>query len=223
MSLALYPQLGAQAVDSLGARRLVVSTGLVTLANTRTASAGHLFAWRRSNATAATQLAITYVGARFTCTTAYGTAQRTGLDMLVTRNYTVPHTGGTSVDMGSTVVNTGELASAFPVSIMGTAAQVKVATTGDLTDGTHTLDDANPIGLIVGWTGAIGDQVPAATSGSPGDFGTLFGRQEKDGGNPKPLILSPDMGFILRNVILMGATGVGVWDICVEWEEGTQR
>ena len=73
------------------------------------------------------------------------------------------------------------------------------------------------------WTAAIGDQVPRSTSGVSGQHGTLFGRRFADGGNPCPLVLAADEGFVLRNYLLMGATGVGVWDFLIEWEEGTAR
>lgn len=217
MTLASYRQLGGSAA-SLGPRRLVTQTGLVTVVAAGTSTAGQLFAWRRSS-TASTQLAVNYVGARFTCTTAYTTAQRTGCDLVIARGYTASSSGGTAIDMGSTVTKTGALATAFPTSIMGSANLVRVATTDAFTAGTHTLDP-NPIGLVVGWTGAIGDQVPAASS-SGGNFATLYGRQHADGGNPAPLVLAADEGFVIRNLVLMGAVGVGVWTFCVEWEEGT--
>lgn len=219
-AIATYPSLGG-AADLKFAGRLVTSTGLVTVVAARTATAGQLFAWRRSS-TASTRLEIGYVGARFTCTTAYGTAQRTGIDMIVARSYTASASGGTAIDMGSTTTDTGAMATAMPASIMATANIVRVATTDAFTAGTHTLD-ANPIGALVGWTGAIGDQVPVASAAPYNGFGTLFGQPRALGGNPDPLILGADEGFVLRNYLLMGATGVGTWDFCVEWVETTPR
>lgn len=220
MGIATYPQTGGQ-FDLKGSFRLVVSTGAVTTVAARTASAGHIFAWRRAS-TASTQLAIGYVGAKFTLTTAYGTAQETGLDMIVARAYSAAHTGATAIDMGSTVVDTGALMSGFSPTIMATADIVRVADTGALTAGTHTLD-ANPIGILSDWSGAIGATVPSGSSGARAGFGTVFGRSRADGGNPDPLVLGASEGFVLRNLILMGATGVGRWDICVEWDEATPR
>lgn len=217
-ALATYPKLGGPG-DLLGSYRLVTNTGLVTAVATRTSTLGQLLAWRRSS-TATTRCEIGYIGAKFTCTTAYTTAQRTGVDLIVARAYTASASGGTAIDMGSTVTKTGALATAFPASIVGVANTVRVATTDGMTSGTQTLD-ANPIGALVAWTGAVGDQIPAAASGK--EFGTLFGKPHSEGGNPAPLILAADEGFLIRNYILMGATGVGVWDFIVEWNETAPR
>lgn len=202
--------------DLRGSYRIVQSTGLVTLANTRTATAGHLFAFRWSSTTAV-KCFVKRVAARFTCTTAYSTAQRTGVDMIIARVYSAAHTGGTQLDVGSTVANTGNLAAAQATSLVA-ASQVSIATTGDLTAGTQTLD-ANPFGSLVDWTGAIGDQVPRSTSGAAGLHGVLWDGRVSS--HNAPLMLTTDEGFVLRNVILMGAAGVGVWDFLVEWDEGT--
>jgi len=220
--LASYPQSGSNAgFDATNVRRLVVSTGAVTTIAARTATAGHLFVLRRAN-TSTTQLAIHYVGAKFTLTTAYGTAQETGCDLIVARSFTASYTGATAVDTGSTVSDTGGLLAAFPASILATAGLCRVADTGALTAGTQTLD-ANPIGILSGWSSAIGDTVPDAASGAREGFGTLFGRQLAEGGNAYPLVLAADEGIVIRNLILMGATGVGRWDFCVEYAEGSPR
>lgn len=202
--------------DLRGSYVLAKHTGLVTGASTETATAGHLFGFRWSSSTAV-KCFIKRVAARFTCTTAYGTAQRTGIDMILARTYTAPHTGGTQLDVGSTVANTGNLAAAQETSLVA-ANQVSIATTGDLTGGTQTLD-ANPIGSLIDWTGAIGDQVPRSTSGAAGGYGLLWDADRSSHG--APIVLTTDEGFVLRNYILMGATGVGVWDFLVEWDEGT--
>lgn len=198
-----------------GSYRLAASTGLVTVASTRTATAGHLFAFRWSSVTS-TKCFIKRVAARFTCTTAYSTAQRTGLDMILARTYSASHTGGTQLDVGSTVADTGNLSTGQQTSLV-VASAVSIATTGDLTAGTQTLD-ANPFGSIVDWTGAIGDQVPRSTSGAAGQHGLIWDCDVSS--HRAPIMLTANEGFVLRNVILMGTAGVGVWDILVEWDEG---
>src|SRR3990167_5313291 len=117
--------------DLRTSHRLVTFTGSVTLLSARTATAGHFFAFRWASTTS-TKCFVKYVGAKFTLTTAYTTAQETGCDMILARTYTAAHTGGTSVDVGSTVVDTNQLMAGFGVSLIA-AAQAKVATTGDLT------------------------------------------------------------------------------------------
>lgn len=197
-----------------GSYRLVCSTGAVTVIAARTATAGHLLSFRWSSAVA--NGFIRYVGVKFTLTTAYGTPQETGCDLIMARSYSASHTGATAVDTGSTVMNTGKLMTSVNTSLMGTAGLVRVGDTGALTAGTQTLD-ANPIGILSDWSGTIGDTVPRSTSGVGSGFGTLWDARGKD---DPPLILAQNEGFVIRNLILMGATGVGRWDFCIEWDEG---
>jgi hypothetical protein len=201
-----------------GSYRLVCSTGSVTIVAARTATAGFLFTQRWSSSTSANAF-IKYVGAKFTCTTAYGTVQETGCDLIIARSYTASATGGTAVDMGSTVANTGNLLAAQQTSLFAANA-TRVATTDAFTAGTQTLD-ANPIGILSDWTAAIGITVPSATSGVGNGFGTLF--DARTSRHEAPIVLVQDEGIVIRNLILMGATGVGRWDFCVEWDEGTPR
>ncbi len=198
-----------------GSYKLVCSSGAVTTVAARTATAGHIFSFRWASSTA-NRCFLRYVGAKFTLTTAYGTAQETGCDMILARSYTASHTGATAVDVGSTVANTGKLMTGFATSLI-TANSVRVADTGALTAGTQTLD-ANPIGILSDWSSAIGATVPLATSGAMSKFGTLWDARDA---SASPIVLAQDEGFVIRNLILMGAVGVGRWDFCVEWDEGT--
>jgi hypothetical protein len=199
-----------------GSYRLCVSTGAVTTIAAATATAGHLLSFRWSNTTSS-RAYLRYIAAKFTLTTAYTTAQETGVDLILARGYTASHTGATAVDTGSTVANTGKLMTDFGTSLMGVAGLVRVAGAGALTAGTHTLD-ANPVGVLSGWSGAIGDKVPDKAAGINGGWGALF-----DARDPlvAPIRLKQDEGFVIRNTILMGAVGVGRWDFLVEWDEGT--
>lgn len=200
-----------------GSYRLVCSTGAVTTIAARTATAGQLLNFRNPSST--TTLFVKYVGARFTLTTAYTTAQETGCDLIVGRTFTVNGTNGTAVDVGSTVADTGNLLAAQSTSVI-TAGCVRVATAAEITNGTHTLD-ANPIGLVSGWSGAIGDQVPLASAQSQAPFAALYDARVSR--HEAPIVLAQNEGLIVRNLILMGAVGVGRWDFCVEWDEGIPR
>lgn len=199
---------------SRGSYRLVCSTGAVTTIAARTATAGYLLTMRNPSTTTAVYLK--RVGARFIATTAYGTAQETGADLILARSYSVNATDGTAVDVGSTVANTGNLAASFSTSVI-TAGCTRVATDAAITAGTQTLD-ANPIGVVSGWTSAIGIMVPEATSGAASQFATLWDYRQSSHGMPIKLVQNE--GFVVRNLILMGATGVGRWDFLVEWDEG---
>ena len=198
-----------------GSYLLTASTGAVTGVAARTATAGFLFTMRNPTASAAS-LYVKRIAARFIATTAYGTAQETGADLILARSYTASASGGTAVDVGSTVANTGNLAATFATSVI-TANCTRVATTDAFTAGTQTLD-ANPIGVVSGWTSAIGIMVPEATAGAASGFASLF--DYKASAHEMPIKLVADEGFVIRNLILMGATGVGRWDFLVEWDEG---
>lgn len=198
-----------------GSYRLKVSTGAVTTVAAGTGSAGHILAFRWSPSSLTTYNAyIRRIAARFILTTAYGTAQETGCDLIVARAYTASHTAATAIDLGSTVTNTNKFATAQNTSLMGVAGRARVADAGALTAGTHTFD-ANPIGVLSGWSAAIGACVPVETSGND-IYGNLWDAQS----NGHPLVLALNEGFVVRNLILMGATGVGRWDFLVEWDEG---
>ena len=198
-----------------GSYRLLASSGAITIVAARTATAGHIFSFRWAPASLTTYNAyIRRIAARFVLTTAYGTAQETGCDLIVARSYTASHTSATAVDLGSTVTNTNKFATAENTSLAGVAGLCRVADTGALTAGTQTLD-ANPIGILSDWSGAIGDTVPRSTSGND-----IYGNLWDARGDGFPLVLADDEGFVIRNLILMGATGVGRWDFLVEWDEG---
>lgn len=197
-----------------GSYRLVATTGAVTTIAARTATAGQLFTVRYPTAATAAHMYLRYLGARFTLTTAYGTAQETGCDLILARSYTVNGTNGTAVDLGSTVTTTNKYDPGFPASLI-TAGCCRIADTAAITAGTHTLN-ANPVGAVTAWSAAIGDQVPLGTSGAGGGFGVLFDARD-DG---YPIKITADQGFVCRNMPVMGATGVGHWDFCMIWDEG---
>jgi hypothetical protein len=190
------------------------STGAVTTIAAATATAGQLLVFRNPSTTL--QALIKSIKARFILTTAYGAAQETGCDLILARSFSVNATDGTAVDVGSTVANSGNLAADQPTSII-TAGCVRVATDAAITAGTHTLD-ASPIGSLSGWMGAIGEQIPDEDAQDADGFGILYDASDSEHGSP--IVLAADEGFVIRNKILMGATGVGRWDFKIEWEEG---
>jgi hypothetical protein len=209
------PSEMAGGYDLRGSYRLAVSTGAVTLVAARTASAGQLFVFRWAPDSLTSHKAyVRYIGARFYCSTPYTTDQETGVDLIVARSFTVSATGATAVDLGSTVTNTGKYRTAQATSLV-VANACRVADTGAITAGTHTLD-ANPIGLCSEYIAETGDMVPKATRMLPDGFYPLWDARNSN----YPLVLADDEGFVIRNLVLMGAAGVGRWDFLVEWDEG---
>lgn len=198
-----------------GRYRSDFATAGTTVVAARTTTAGFLasFRWDPSaaNLLLASQAYIRYVGARFVLTTAYGTAQQTGCDLIVGRSATAACTGGSALDLGGTITGSGKRR-----TIQGDSfAEGRVGTTGALTAGTQTLD-AFPVGVLTAWSAGIGDTVPLAAQGGNGGYGTLWDSRATG----DHLILAGDETIIIRNLILMGATGVGNWYFAIEWDEG---
>lgn len=201
---------------SRGSYRVACSTGAVTTIAAGTATAGQLLNFRNPSSTV--KVFVKRVAAKFILTTAYGTAQETGCDLIIARSFSVNGTNGTAIDAGSSVADTGNLAASQPTSVI-TAGCVRTATTAVITAGTHTLD-GSPISIVSGWSGAIGDMVPGLARGVPAGDGmaTLFDADLST--HKAPIVLAQDEGLIVRNLVLMGPTGVGRWDFLIEWDEG---
>mgnify|MGYP001577330073 FL=1 len=198
-----------------GRYRSDFATAATTIVAARTTTAGFLasFRWDPSaaNLLLASQAYIRYVGARFVLTTAYTTAQETGCDLIVGRAATVACTGGSALDLGATLTGSGKRRTAQSSSL----AEGRVGTTGALTAGTQELD-SRPMGVLTAWSGAGGDTVPLAAQGGNGGYGTLW--DSRSSGDH--LVLAGDETIIIRNLVLMGAVGVGNWYFALEWDEG---
>jgi hypothetical protein len=178
----------------IGSYRHTFTSGAVTTIAAGTATAGHILALR--SGTAGKAALVKSIEVEFLLTTAFGAAQRVGFDAFIARGYTVAHTGATALTITGGGANAG---SAAPF-ITG-----RVASTAALTAGTHTLD-ANPIAKGHLWASAIG----ALLGPRFYDFAS-----SKQGG----LLLQENEGLVVRNLVLMGATGVGEWTFTVEWDE----
>ena len=187
-----------------GSYRQGFTTGSVTLVAAQTATAGHIFAVR--NKSEAVKAVIRAVEVEFTLTTAFGAAQRMGFHVHVARDYTAPHTGATALDFTG---DTGRRERNYPPSVL----TGRIADTGALTAGTHALD-TNPVALGSAWMGAVGDQLTARRY----DFATIDDPNLSD---PRlnGIWLGKDEGLVIQNLVLMGATGVGLWHFTLEWSE----
>ena len=191
-----------------GEYRLAVTSGLSTVVAAATTSAGFLFTMRNPSTTK--KVVLRYLQGSFITSTGFGTVQPIGLDLIVARVYSASCTGGTAIDMGSTLVanklNVNQATSLF------TANTCRIGSTGALTAGTHTLD-ANAIAMKTG--------IGSASIGVQTDFPLFDARDDGASTVRSPLVLTTDEGIVVRNLILMGATGVGYWTFNVEWDEVT--
>ncbi len=197
--------------------RLSVPSGLLTLVNAATGTAGHIFVMRWVPATAAALCQIRYVNLSWVMTTAFGTAQNMGWDLIVARPFGAVYTGGTAIDMGTTVANTGSTATQHGTSQF-TANSCRIATTGDLTSGVGLTLDANSFNRQQKWQSVtLGSDTALGASANI----TLLDARD-DGAQSvvrSPITLATGEGVVIRNTILMGATGVGNAIVTVEWEE----
>lgn len=188
-------------IGSNGAYRLCQSSGLTTGVAAGSASAGHLFSARWSHVS---KLAIvTFFRARWVTVAGFTAAQEVGLELFVTRSYTAAHTGGTATTLTG---NSMKKANAYGTT---TFADMRISTTGALTNGTHTID-THPIASGGFAELAAGAAVPK------GFFEIAFNPQDL---GVHPLILSQDMGLILRNQIAQGAGGTARIHVEMDWLE----
>lgn len=188
-----------------GEYRASFMSGAVTLAAAGTTTAGHMFVMRNPSSTK--KVNIRYVNAQFATTTAFTAQQPLGYDLIVARAYTASHTGGTAIDMftltGSQKVRTDQDTTAFTVNT------VRMCTTAGLTAGTHDLDSQ-----------AFNRQMfLSPLLGEVANVTLLDARDDGVSAHRSPITLGQDEGIVLRNVILMGAAGVGNLIVNVEWDE----
>lgn len=132
-------------------------------------------------------------------TTAYGTAQNTRYGLYFARSYTVADSGGTAATL---TTNNGKKDTSYPITQI---TDMRIGTTGALTAGTRTLD-AQPLDSAQFGTSAL-----ALASFVEWHYGATASRQE--------LILRQNEGLVINNLLLMGATGVLMVHVTMEWAE----
>lgn len=179
-----------------GSYRQQFSTGSVTTIAAASATAGHLLALR--NASSTTAVRIRSLEVEFILTTAFGAAQQVGFDAVIARSYSAAHTGATALTLTG---DTGNARAAQDATVL----TGRIADAGALTAGTHTLDTYSIARGSV-WASAIG---------------ALLGPRFYDftGLDSGGIVLVQNEGLVVRNMTLMGATGVGRWDFTVEWDD----
>lgn len=164
-------------------------TGSLTTVAAGTSSAGHVYALR--NPSTAKKVFISRVRLVFTPTTAFGAAQALAFALFKLTGYTVAHSGGTAVTPAKRI--TSQSAASI--------ATAQVSGAGALTAGTQTLA-ANAIARFSSSHATL----PVLDS-------VYVPRDDH------PIVLEANEGLLLRNEILMGASGVGVLGIEVDgWE-----
>jgi hypothetical protein len=206
--VACYPiEYGA-----LGHYRIQSMTG--TLAATLaagTATAGHVFAFRWGDATRFAVL--TKFKTRFlplTLFTAATLTDHTSFDAFIVRSYTGSHTGGTTL---TPTGNNAKLRTSMGTSLV---TDVRIATTGALTAGTHTFD-AFPFaqslrkGNRVNPAAATEEVIMPTFDGMDLDFSMADGDH--------PIVLAQNEGVVVRNRTVWPAAGTGILTVLIAWAE----
>lgn len=177
-----------------------LSLGLQTgaLAGVATGTTGLIFSLRNASAN---PIMVRRVGVGFITTTAFTAAQMIGFGLIVGRNWSVADSGGSALTL------TGN--NAKHRSSMGnlTSVDARLSTTAALTSGTKTLD-GNTLGQAAGWSGGQGTTIAPALS-------NLFGHDSED----YPIIIGQNEGISIQNLTAMGAGGVGVAIVNLEFAE----
>ena len=178
----------------LGWYSIGAQSGALTLA----AAAGAIFSLRNAGANL---LIVRRVGVGFIATAAFTVAQRVDYGLIVARTFTASDTGGTPIAVTG---NNGKhrTSHAAPTNI-----DCRIAIAAVLTAGTKTLD-ANHLSQTGAWVGAAGAGLPISQN-------NLFSHDAGD----FPLVLAPNEGFNIQNITLMGAGGVGIAYVNLEFAE----
>jgi hypothetical protein len=164
--------------------RMTAVSGLITGVVAGTATAGHLFVFR--NPSSSVLLYVTRARFGWYTTTGFTAAQEMALELFRASSYSAAHTGGTAVT-----------AQKRKTSYAASAATARIATTGELTAGTHTLG-SQPLlrrGVVELADGAAVVKRTFDLDWIPRD--------------DHPEALAQNEGLILRNAVAMGAAGVG--------------
>jgi len=188
----------ATGFDVYSSRRIAERSGLCT----GIAAGGSIFVLRNAHATLSAL--IKRIEIAHLVTTGYTAAQEVGYHVVKGNTWAAAPTGGTALTL--TGAN-GKLRATDAATIL-TAGDVRIATTGTLTDGTVTVD-AHLLGSDACWS-------LAATAGAAIGWNAItFEETELKG-----LLLGTNEGFLIKNTIAQGAAGVGRWFVNVTLDEG---
>lgn len=168
-----------------------LQSGLITTIAARTASAGHLAAFRWISAT---KLCLIHrIGVKWRTVAGFTAAQEIGMSLSKVSTYSASHSSGTAFAFTSP---SGKKRSSF-TTLSGTDMDFRIGTTAALTAGTQTFD-AQPFAFDVF------AELAAAATVPKGRMDIDYGAQAHFGGE---IQLLQNEGIVLANEILMGAGG----------------
>lgn len=184
-----------------GAYRIALKTGAVAAG---VAAAAPLFAIQWTDTQ--TRMVIQSLNLNVVVTTAYGTAQTLAFSLFAARAFTVADSGGTAITTTQTLDQALDRNMGQSRLFAGNG-DMRIATTAAITAGTRTLDDQP----MYTWVSGLSATLTQATQNYPIEFGIL------DATNP--MTLRQNDGLVITNDVLLGATGVIVVYLAIEWTE----
>jgi hypothetical protein len=165
-------------------------SGAATVIAAGTATAGHVYVLRNP-ADSGKRVHIASLRLAFLPSVAFGAAQLVRLGVYKFSAYSAPHTGGTAITPAKRRTD----------QTQASVAAARIADTGALTAGTHTIGSVQPLFTIGGW-------------GTVPTFDKTFAPADE-----YVEVIQPGEGLLVRNEVLMGASGVGVFVVEPEgWE-----
>jgi hypothetical protein len=197
--VAVYP------IEATNGRyRLGAASGLITTIVARTATAGHIFAWRWG-ASAPSIAKVHRISIAVRTVTGFTAAQEFQMGLWKLTGYSASHTAQTAITLTGSELkkDTGE-----NVTLLTDA---RIAGAAALTAGTHTFA-ASPIA-----TDGFSELAAAATV-PKGRFDFGFNMNE-DAETAGPLVFRTNEGFVITNEVLMGAGGTARVHVIVDWTE----
>lgn len=177
-------------VEAIAWNSLGVPTGLLTTV----VAQGAIFSLRN---TSTNLILVRRINLGFVLTTAFTAAQRLEFGVRSVRNWTTADSGGTALSFASS--NT-DLKTALGVPNV----EARIATTAALTAGTRT-PDTNYQGIAGAWAAGVSTLLN----------NKLFDHNTGD----YPIVLANNEGVLIDNLVLMGAAGVGIAYINIDFAE----
>jgi hypothetical protein len=186
-----------------GAFAIAAVSGVFSAVAAGTASAGHLFALRfPTPASVRNYLVMQRFRAKWRTVAGFTAGQQVGMDLSIVRSYTAAHTGG----IGTQTPSPKRIE--FGTSLV-TAANLQVANTGALTNGTEVFDAAP-----IKWDSFA--ELSAAATVPKGTMDIFLSQEDLD---RYPVVLAPGEGLVLRNLVAMGAAGSAQFGVEVDFLE----
>ena len=199
--MAQFPPYSKRAPAG-GGYRIAMYTGSVVAG---LAAAAPIFSCRWTSTS--TRMIVQSIMLDFYTITAFGTAQVVANSLWFARSWTISDSGGTAITTTQTLDQSLDSKQIPGQSqLFAGNGDMRIATTATLTAGTRTLDDQALYSWIAGSTGQ------GVTSNNPD---LILGNQDAT----NPLTIRANEGFVITNDVLLGATGVIVWSIGIEWTE----